>query len=129
MRWDKLVDDTRPKDLVDWKSAFPSVVQYQVLSRSEFTQNPTETDLIIPTPCIYCKRKVKIPVEVPLLQAESKCGGRRRKSVETKGIAWRTNPVEFEVETGSLSWIPMPASPLLDQVERCPPPPPDIAPF
>merc|ERR1712112_558268 len=54
MRWGKLVDDTRPKDLVDWKRSFSSVVLYPVVNWASFVQNPTETDVIAPTPCVYC---------------------------------------------------------------------------
>lgn len=53
MRLGKLVDDTRPKDLTNWQTAFSSVVRYPILGWSEFVQNPTDSDVISPTPCIY----------------------------------------------------------------------------
>ena len=123
----ELVDDTRPRGLVDCKTAFASVVHYPALRWSEFIQNPTETDMIVPTPCIYCKRKAGITVEVPLIQAESKCGGRRHKSIETEGTTRRTAPIDVEVEPTPLAWIPGPAWPLYDQLEQGAPPPPGIA--
>ena len=64
-----------------------------------------------PLVSIYCKKKVGIPVEVPLLQAESKCGGERRNSIETEGNVWRTYSAGISVEPTSLSWIPEPGSP------------------
>ena len=123
MRWGKLVDDTRPKGLVGWETASSSVVHSPVLSWSEFIHHPTETDLIAPVPCIYCMRKVKIPVEVPLLQAESKCGGKRRNYIETEENARRVNSADIVVEPASLSWIPAPNSPLIDTPEQRRPPP------
>ena len=128
MRWGKLDDDNRPNGLVGWKTAFPSVAHYPVLSWSGFIQNPTGADLIVPTPCIYCKRKVEIPFEVSLLQAESKCGGRRRNSIETEGTTWRVNSADIVVEPASHSWVPIPNSPLHDPPEPCKPHPPDIDP-
>ena len=65
MRWGKLVDDTRPKGLIGWRTSLSSVVQYPVLRWSEFVQHPTETDVIDPTPRLYFQRKVKIYAEAP----------------------------------------------------------------
>ena len=127
MRWGKLVEGTMPKYLRDWKLAFSSAVHYPVLSSAAFVQHPTETDVIVPTPGIYCKRKVKIPDGVPLLQVGSKCGG-RRNSVATEGTSWRTNTIEYDVEQPSLSWIPRPKTPILFEEDKPAPTPPDMAP-
>ena len=63
-----------PNDLIDRVQSFSSLANYPFVSWSEFAQHPTETDVIVPTPCVYCKRKVMIPVGAPLLQGGNKCG-------------------------------------------------------
>ena len=128
MRWGKLVEDTRPEDLIDWERPFSSLVQNPVISWAIFAQNPTETDVIVPTACVYCKEKIKIPVEIPLLQAESKCGGRRRNSIGTEGDTWRVSSANIMVVPPSLSWIPDTGSPMDSCGDLALPPPPSIAP-
>ena len=103
------------------------MVHYPVLSWAEFAQHPTEADVTVPTPCVYCKRKVELPAEVPLLHVGSKCGG-RRNSVETEGTSWRTNAIEYDVEQLSLSRIPVHVTPILFDEDKPAPTPPDIAP-
>ena len=118
------MDDARPKDLVGWNTAFSSVAHYPVLSWLGFIQNPTETDLIVHTPCVYCKKKVKIPAEAPLLQAERKCGVKRRNSIATEWNAWRAYSAEIVVEPSSLPWVPEPESPfdVAPDIRKAPPP-------
>ena len=122
MRCGKLAEDNRPGDLRDWKSAFSSVVHYQVLSWAELVHHPAETDVIAPTACVYCKRKVEIPAEFPLLQVGRKCGG-RRKSVETEGTCWRVRAIDYDVEQPPLSWITRPSTPILFDEDKPAPTP------
>ena len=95
MRWGKLIEDTRPKYMGDWETSFSTVLHYHVKNRSDFVQFPTETDTAAPTPCVYCKKKVKIPVEAPLLQADHHCGGPKRHSIETEGVWWSPERVPY----------------------------------
>ena len=104
------------------------MVRYPVIRWAEFAHRPTETDMISPTPCIYCKRKEKIPVSVPLLQVGSKCGRRRRKSIETEWNNWRSREREYDVEQTSLSRIPRPCTPIEFQEDQLIPSPPVVAP-
>ena len=82
-----MVEDTRPKDVGEWRSFPSSAVRFPVIRWSEFAQHPTETEVDAPTPCFHCKQKVGIRVESPLLQAGG-CGGIRRKSLETECTHW-----------------------------------------
>ena len=112
MRWGKLVNDIRRKDLTDWKEHFSSVVHYPVRSWVEFGETRTESWITAPGDCLYCKKKVEIPVEAPLLQAPHQRGGMRRNSMGAEGTNWRAEqPVVSRIHT-SLSWAPCPDSPL-----------------
>ena len=112
MRWGKLVDDSRGKDITDWKGMFTSVVYYPVKGWSEFGEGRSSHEIISPAPCLYCKKKVEIPVEVPLLQDPHHCGGKRRNSVATEGVEWRSEDLVGHPLRSVSSWIPQPSTPL-----------------
>lgn len=90
MRWGKLVDDTRPKYLVGWELSFSSVVLYPVVSWASFVQNPAETDTIAPTPCVYCKKKMKILCYKQKANAEEDVEIRSALKVKRGGLAQLT---------------------------------------
>lgn len=87
MRWRKLVNDHRGVEVENWQSHFPSAAHYPVKSWSEFGETSTDAGIMVPAACLYCKKKVKVPVEVPLLQEGHHCGGRRRNSMGDEGLA------------------------------------------
>ena len=76
----------------------------------------------------YCKQKAEIPVEVPLLQNDHHCGGRRRNSLGTEGYQWRTSSMVVEPVPASLSWIPSPSTPIAEGDGIRVDPPPSVAP-
>ena len=128
MRWGKLVDDSRGKDTTEWENMFTTVVHYPVRGWSEFSEGTTSPEVISPAPCLYCKKKVKIPVEVPLLQDPHHCGGKRRHSVATEGVEWRTGEVVSDPIPTVSSWIPQPCTPLSDGDDLRVDLPPNFAP-
>ena len=104
------MNDSRGKDLTDWKEHFSSAVQYPIRSWLEFGATRTESGINTHGACLYCKKKVQIPAEVPLLQAPQQCGGRRRNSVGTEGNQWRAEQPTVARLPTSLSWAPCPDS-------------------
>ena len=128
MRWGKLVDDSRGKDTANWESMFATVVHYPVKGWSEFGEGTTPYEVISPAHCLYCKKKVKIPVEVPLLQNPHNCGGKRRHSVATEGVDWRSGEAVGGPIPNSSSWVPQPCTPLSEGDDIRVDPPPTFAP-
>ena len=112
MRWGKLVNDIRGKDVTDWKEHFSSAAHYPIRRWVEFGETRTESGITIPGACLYCKKKVKIPAEVPWLQAPHHCGGRRRNSMGAEGNHWLVDSSAVTPIPTSLSWTPCPDSPL-----------------
>ena len=52
MRLVGIVSDCRSMGIHDWESSSPSVVRYPVVGWAEFAQHHTESDVVIPTPCL-----------------------------------------------------------------------------
>ena len=112
MRWGKLVNDSRWKEVSDWREHFSSVVHYPVKSWSEFGETTTDAGVMVPAACLYCKKKVEIPAEAPLLQESHHCDGKRRNSMGTEGNQWRISDVGVGPIPNALSWTPGPDTPL-----------------
>lgn len=112
MRWGKLVEDSRGGDVRGWKEHFSPVARYTVESWSEFGESSTETGAIAPAPCLYCEKKVQIPVDAPLLQNVHRFGGKRRNSLGTEWYQWRSSSIGEDPLPTALSWIPSPSTPL-----------------
>ena len=129
MRWGELVNDIRWKDLADWEDHFSSLVHYPVKSWSEFGESSTDSGILAPSACLYCKSKVKIPAEVPLLHHHHQCGGgKHRNSMGTEGNQWRATDARAIPTHSAFSWAPSPDTPVSEGDDCNVDPPPLFAP-